>query len=102
MDALFHHLWTKAVSTPDYDKREWIALEAEFLTLRRTLKSAIAALENCVELIDPEQPVNPDLTRVVVAGIASDLVAHWNDPDRRSGNGVEHSNQYERRWPEKA
>ena len=26
--ALFHRLWSKSVGTPDYDKREWMQLEA--------------------------------------------------------------------------
>ena len=26
INRLFHHLWTKAVGTHDYDKREWLAL----------------------------------------------------------------------------
>ena len=27
MDQLLHRLWTKAVGTKDYDKKEWQALE---------------------------------------------------------------------------
>lgn len=29
--ALFHRLWTKAVGTPDYDKKEWALLEEMFI-----------------------------------------------------------------------
>jgi hypothetical protein len=31
----FHTLWTKAVGTPDYVKKEWLDLEAEFVKLQR-------------------------------------------------------------------
>lgn len=29
--AAFHKLWTAAVGTPGYDKREWIRREAELI-----------------------------------------------------------------------
>ena len=35
LHLLFHKLWTKAVGTQDYNKLEWLKLEAEILRLER-------------------------------------------------------------------
>jgi len=34
-DLLMHRLWTRAVGTPEYNKREWQSLEAAILKLAR-------------------------------------------------------------------
>lgn len=31
---LFHRLWSNAVDSPRYDKREWVELEARLLRLK--------------------------------------------------------------------
>ncbi len=33
---LIHRLWTRAVGTPNYNKKDWLLLEAELTTLCRT------------------------------------------------------------------
>lgn len=33
LDELLHHLWTLAVGTPGYDKREWVELELRIRAL---------------------------------------------------------------------
>jgi len=30
---LFHRLWSKAVDSPGYDKREWVALEQRLIRI---------------------------------------------------------------------
>lgn len=37
LHAILHLLWTKAVGTVDYNKKEWLELEAELLELQRQL-----------------------------------------------------------------
>ncbi len=32
---VFHKLWTKAVGTDDYDKKEWVDLEQHIIRLNR-------------------------------------------------------------------
>jgi len=41
---IFHTLWTKAVGTTGYNKREWLQLEAEIIALH-------SALEECRNII---------------------------------------------------
>jgi hypothetical protein len=38
MSELLHTLWTKAVGTSDYDKREWQALEIVLYRMRRKIR----------------------------------------------------------------
>ena len=62
--ALLHHLWSKALETPDYDKTQWKALEQHFwrlckapseaaedvATLRKALAQAQADVIACQEV----------------------------------------------------
>jgi hypothetical protein len=40
MSSLLHHLWTKAVGTPDYVKVEWQILEAVLYRMRRVIEKS--------------------------------------------------------------
>lgn len=38
LEHKFHHLWTKALNTKDYDKQEWIEFENELKKLIEKIK----------------------------------------------------------------
>ena len=40
--TLLHALWTKAVGTPDYEKSQWLKLEAQIVSANRTLNERSA------------------------------------------------------------
>ena len=40
MSELLHDLWTKAVGTPGYSKREWQALEIVLLRMREEIRNS--------------------------------------------------------------
>lgn len=54
-----HRLWSKAVGTEDYDKREWRMLEADILAQERSLRIQGEQIVELREKLVPERPSGP-------------------------------------------
>ena len=74
---LFHRLWTKAVGTPEYDKKEWQQLEREYLAMRSDRMMTLA--------IDKPWPL-PNVLEVLIGAADHLLLDH--DCDRHSNERV--------------